>query len=454
MTSLSSSCPLDSASCSGTVVTYIVPTDGPVRRICRSSSSSSSSSSSASSSASSSFCSSTNPAEGSSALDFRKRSLEEEGEKGASQAGWKVKTFRGSVGASDGSDASLDAGAGGSIKQVTEGKYEGGLALWECTWDLVRFLLKLRRSDLQDAHVLDLGCGHGLAGLLMIQRGAGAVVFQDLNEEVLLSVTAPTVALNMETADEVSMKTMHAAKHHKMRLCRRGPDRHADAPSVSAGCPAVSSLRLPENCLLLPASWEAFPPLCCSCSCSCSEADPLASASNAFPSPCALASAHSPSPEGGFRQNRSEAQFDWILASECIYRPKLFETLRQLFKTRLKRGSGKAVVAGKRYYFGLGGGTLPFLHFLRKAESEERERRRAAKGMKGCQERQQGRESVTSSEGSTETDVCMEDRTYQDCDGGTDDELEVSVALAIEDKTSNVRDILLIEKKNRNTGSS
>ncbi|KEP63490.1 UNVERIFIED_CONTAM: hypothetical protein HHA_312410 [Hammondia hammondi] len=452
MATLSSSCPLGSASSWGTVVTYIVPTDGPVRRICRSSSSSSPSSSSSSSS-SSSF-SSTNPAEGPLALEFRKRSVEEDGDRGASQAGWKVKTFRGSVGASEGSDASLDAGGGGLIKQVTEGRYEGGLALWECTWDLVRFLLKLKRSDFQNSHVLDLGCGHGLAGLLMIQRGAGAVVFQDLNEEVLLRVTAPTVALNMEAEDQVSMDAMQAAKHHKMRLCRRWPDTRADAPSVSAESRAVSSLSLPENCLLLPASWEAFPALCCSCSCSCSETAPLSSASNSFPSPCALDFAPSPSPEGGFQQNRSEAQFDWIIASECIYRPKLFETLRQLFKTRLKRGSGKAVVAGKRYYFGLGGGTLPFLHFLRKAESEERERRQAAKGTKECQERQQGAESVTSSKGSAETDICMEDRTVQDSDGGTDDELEVSVAVAIEDKTSNVRDILLIEKKKRNTGSS
>ncbi|CBZ55172.1 Chromosome 1 open reading frame 156, isoform CRA_a, related [Neospora caninum Liverpool] len=429
-------------SSAGTVVTYLVPQEGAVRRVLSPSSPSS-------------------VPKGSAASGLKKEPSENSrGEKGegeddgVAQQAWRVKAFRGGLGSAGDPRASQEGQREMGMQQVTEGKYEGGFALWECTWDLVKFLLKLNPANFQDAHVLDLGCGHGLAGLLMLQRGAGAVVFQDLNPEVLTSVTAPTVALNMSESD--AALTAHAPRHdHQMRVCRRAANAQAAEPPSPVSAPAPS-LFLPANCLLLPASWEAFPALCCSCGCSCSEANAASSASPPFPStsspPCSGASAFTACPSSSAEHGRRDrssphAQFDWIVASECIYRPKLFGTLRQLLKTRLKR-SGKALVAGKRYYFGLGGGTLPFLHFLRKAESEARERQAKAE----TKERGHVAEDGSNAPECSASDVCMDESTEQHADSATDaeDELEVSVALAIEDKASNVRDILVIEKKRRN----
>ena len=43
--------------------------------------------------------------------------------------------------------------------------------------------------------VVELGCGHGLPGSLMLRRGA-RVYFQDLNEDSLRKATLPTIVLN------------------------------------------------------------------------------------------------------------------------------------------------------------------------------------------------------------------------------------------------------------------
>lgn len=74
--------------------------------------------------------------------------------------------------------------------------YEGGFKLWECAVDLVRFLCK-SGIVLRGKRVLDLGCGHGLPGVLACQKGAKRVGFQDLNREVLESITTRNVLLNV-----------------------------------------------------------------------------------------------------------------------------------------------------------------------------------------------------------------------------------------------------------------
>lgn len=77
------------------------------------------------------------------------------------------------------------------------GVYEGGLKVWECAFDLVRYLLE---SDLDflGKRVLELGCGSGLPGIYCLTRGAESVHFQDYNPEVIDCVTIPNVLLNTE----------------------------------------------------------------------------------------------------------------------------------------------------------------------------------------------------------------------------------------------------------------
>jgi SAM-dependent methyltransferase len=112
------------------------------------------------------------------------------------------------------------------------GVYEGGFKLWECAVDLVRFLLTgaqgqpegAEKSEekegeqtgdtraagkagddsqnpLRGRRVLELGCGHGLPGLVAAQSGAAEVIFQDYNAEVLELVTAHNLRLNLAEAE-------------------------------------------------------------------------------------------------------------------------------------------------------------------------------------------------------------------------------------------------------------
>lgn len=75
------------------------------------------------------------------------------------------------------------------------GVYEGGLKVWECTYDLVHYL-KMCDIQFPGLRVLELGCGAGLPGITAIMRGAESVCFQDYNEEVLRCITIPNVYLN------------------------------------------------------------------------------------------------------------------------------------------------------------------------------------------------------------------------------------------------------------------
>ncbi|XP_018336432.1 histidine protein methyltransferase 1 homolog isoform X2 [Agrilus planipennis] len=80
---------------------------------------------------------------------------------------------------------------------LLSGVYEGGLKVWECTFDLVNFLIE-KDINFMSKKVLDLGCGVGIVGIWAILKGA-TVVFQDYNSEVLKYATIPNVSLNVDS---------------------------------------------------------------------------------------------------------------------------------------------------------------------------------------------------------------------------------------------------------------
>ncbi|XP_066245491.1 histidine protein methyltransferase 1 homolog [Euwallacea similis] len=75
--------------------------------------------------------------------------------------------------------------------------YEGGLKIWECTYDLLNYIDQ-QKINLKDKLVLDLGCGTGFIGIMSLVRGAYSCTFQDYNPEVLKYITIPNVILNGE----------------------------------------------------------------------------------------------------------------------------------------------------------------------------------------------------------------------------------------------------------------
>lgn len=78
---------------------------------------------------------------------------------------------------------------------LISGVYEGGLKVWECAFDLTKYMAE-SGFEFQGRRVLELGCGVGLPGLLALVSGAACVHFQDYNREVVEFVTIPNVLLN------------------------------------------------------------------------------------------------------------------------------------------------------------------------------------------------------------------------------------------------------------------
>ncbi|XP_012228662.1 histidine protein methyltransferase 1 homolog isoform X1 [Linepithema humile] len=162
-------------------------------------------------------------------------------------------------------------------------KYEGGLKIWECTFDLGQYILK-EEIKLKDKLVMDLGCGAGLIGLLALLKDA-VVHFQDYNAEVLKSVTVPNVLLNFD--DRASILT---------------------------------------RCEFYAGDWASFVTL--------------------------------------FDDDESK-KYDYIFTSETIYNSDNHKKLYEIFKRRLKI-NGIVFVAGKTYYFGVGGGMRQFENLILK----------------------------------------------------------------------------------------
>lgn len=91
-----------------------------------------------------------------------------------------------------------------SHSDLVSGVYEGGLKIWECTFDLGHYLTRQSSSYcLEKKVVLDLGCGAGLLGILACKLGATQVDFQDYNAGVIKHLTIPNVLLNFSELPKV-----------------------------------------------------------------------------------------------------------------------------------------------------------------------------------------------------------------------------------------------------------
>lgn len=194
---------------------------------------------------------------------------------------------------------------------LVPGVYEGGDVVWECSVDLCRYLRENRIPV--RGHVLELGCGHGLPGCWVLQQAkrlgdnSTHVFFTDFNEFVLDS-TMSNIFLNVQPVQEITRKDVQQGSHQE-----------------------DLALWLSQHAPLGSGDWNALSKLL----------EDASTDESIF------------LPEGVPR----DGMFDFILAAETTYSTvAAYDTARFITK-HLRRDTGVAYVATKRYYFGVGGGS-------------------------------------------------------------------------------------------------
>lgn len=214
---------------------------------------------------------------------------------------------------------------------LISGVYEGGLKVWECTYDL----LNLFEKDIEtfgSKMILDLGCGAGLLGILALKRGARGVHFQDYNSTVIEQLTVPTVILNcqendVDSEDDEKGKAKETVQNESDCVSTDSKDsKDGNPPQKKRAIDPIQHTFL-AKCRFFSGDWSTFLSLLLK------ETPPL--------------------------------KYDMIFTSETIYNtdyyPSLHDTLQELLAP-----NGLVYVATKSHYFGVGGGLHLFETFVEK----------------------------------------------------------------------------------------
>ncbi|XP_042211811.1 histidine protein methyltransferase 1 homolog isoform X2 [Homarus americanus] len=199
--------------------------------------------------------------------------------------------------------------------------YEGGLKVWECTWDLLHYFAA-SGIKMKGCRVLEVGCGAALPALYAAIHGAH-ITLQDYNEEVINFITIPNVILNI--ANESSINNINNATEY----LTTSRDLVTDITSKAS---------------FFSGDWGDFYKL-------------LTKKQNS----------EQLTNDDQTSRNKDESQeykFDIILTSETIYNPNCHEKLLNLMTNSLKQ-DGVILLAAKSHYFGVGGGTLQFIDLVK-----------------------------------------------------------------------------------------
>jgi hypothetical protein len=220
---------------------------------------------------------------------------------------------------------------------IQTGIYEGGRKVWECSRDLIEFMVQegtglkhgskpTNNHDVKEHNgrkrpifCLELGCGHGLPGCYLLREalalrnqdhdGASdfSLVMTDYNRSVVLDATVSNLVLNCLSTGMVSEAVDTLLQHVRLG--------------------AGDWMDMSQKLLLLRNNQDTKEQ---------SHHDPL------LP---------------------SDGMFDLILAAETIYAESAARETVLLLQRHLRPVTGVAYVATKRYYFGVGGGVAPFRKF-------------------------------------------------------------------------------------------
>ncbi|KAG9068951.1 Histidine protein methyltransferase 1 [Linnemannia hyalina] len=237
---------------------------------------------------------------------------------------------------------------------LVKGVYEGGLKTWECALDLVAYLAD-QKHNYDGQKVLELGCGSALPGIYVLtQSNTVQVDLQDYNDQVLKFVTIPNVLLNthvrpdQQPQDEEEEEEKEEKPESKEPRAEgeegeddddeeeedaepeKNPD-DGDFDNIELDLPDSDEDRLAlmkkveAQSRFFLGDWSGLVELL------------------------------------GFKSD--EDKYDLILTSETIYAEESHQKLYATIKNSLKRG-GKALVAAKTFYFGVGGDILSFRRLI------------------------------------------------------------------------------------------
>ncbi|KAL1630516.1 hypothetical protein SLS56_004790 [Neofusicoccum ribis] len=211
--------------------------------------------------------------------------------------------------------------------------YEGGFKTWECSIDLAKLLLdRGPRKDLDDLcrvdHVIELGCGTAIPTLVLFHYALTQslplyLTLADYNASVLRLVTLPNLLLTW--ASTLPADSPLFAPSAPSPFGDAGSD-HGDlylTPALVAGFGAALQ-QAPLTLTLVSGSWA-------------------------------------PAPGFAALVPSAEPMSTLLLASETIYSPAALAAFADACVALLRRVRvGKAIVAAKRVYFGVGGGVDAF----------------------------------------------------------------------------------------------
>ncbi|XP_022618997.1 histidine protein methyltransferase 1 homolog [Seriola dumerili] len=212
------------------------------------------------------------------------------------------------------------------------GVYEGGLKVWECTYDLLE-LIEKDGETFGGKAVLDLGCGAGLLGILALKRGARNIHFQDYNSTVIEQLTVPNVILNCQEDDDIEneddKERRGKGKIQEEDGCKKQLEEKQEvkdgSPSPKKRAVDLSQHPLLAKCRFFSGDWSTFPAV--------------------------------------VQKTGQQPKYDIILTSETIYNtayyPALHDTLHKLLAP-----DGLVYLATKSHYFGVGGGLHLFETFV------------------------------------------------------------------------------------------
>jgi hypothetical protein len=259
---------------------------------------------------------------------------------------------------------------------LVRGAYEGGGKLWECAMDLARFVCAdeetlhrvappPRRSPPggenkpRRAKVIELGCGHAIPAMTLAALGADDVVLADYNPEVLRELTVPNVRANFFPA---------------ARPPQEAPEEPEPEPEPEPGLRLPARRPTPEFTFLAGDWGEQLE--------RCAEEEKVTEgrqrrggtepALGGSPSDV-VSSFDVVSAAGKERKNAAKnavsfsaalRDADVTLCAETIYDARSYPAHVAMLERCVRAPDGVALIAAKRYYFGVGGGTRAFAEAL------------------------------------------------------------------------------------------